>query len=91
LRVVAVAEAFVTGVFEEVFFRRGVMDAVLQQSMGAAVQISGSAAIFGLAHGFWGFFTGNFRAGAAASVATGVLGGYWALCTSSADEAFCRA
>jgi membrane protease YdiL (CAAX protease family) len=75
LRIVAVAEAIVTGIFEEVFFRRFVMDAALQQGMGAAIQIAASAVIFGLAHGFWGFFTGNIRAGAAASLATGVLGG----------------
>ena len=75
LRTVAVAEAFVTGVFEEVFFRRFVMDAALHQGMGAAIQILASAVIFGVAHGFWGFFAGNFRAGAAASLATGVLGG----------------
>jgi hypothetical protein len=74
LRFVALAESFVTGVFEEVFFRRFVMDWALQQGTSAGVQIALSAIVFGLAHGCWGFFTGNFRAGAAASIATGVLG-----------------
>jgi len=74
LRSVALAESFVTGVFEEVFFRRFVMDWALHQGTSAGIQIAISALVFGLAHGFWGFFTGNFRAGAAASIATGVLG-----------------
>lgn len=74
LRLVALAESFVTGVFEEVFFRRFVMDWASHQGTSAGIQIALSAIVFGLAHGFWGFFTGNFRAGAAASMATGVLG-----------------
>ncbi len=74
LRLVALAESLVTGIFEEVFFRRFVMDWALHQGWGAFVQIALSAIVFGLAHGFWGFFTGNLRAGAGASLATGVLG-----------------
>lgn len=74
LRVVALAESFVTGVFEEVFFRRFVMDWALRQGGDAGVQIALSGIVFGLAHGFWGFFTGNFRAGVGASLATGVMG-----------------
>jgi membrane protease YdiL (CAAX protease family) len=74
LRFVALAESFVTGVFEEIFFRRFVMDWALQQGAGAGAQIALSGIVFGLAHGFWGFFTGNFRAGVGASLATGVMG-----------------
>ena len=74
LRFVALAEAFVTGVFEEVFFRRFVMDWALQQGFSTGVQIALSAIVFGLAHGCWGYFTGKVRAGAAASIATGILG-----------------
>jgi hypothetical protein len=74
LRIVAVAEAFVTGIFEEVFFRRFVMDWAAQFGVGAATQIALSGVVFGLAHGFWGLFTGNVRAGVAASIATGALG-----------------
>jgi membrane protease YdiL (CAAX protease family) len=74
LRSVALIAAFVTGIFEEFFFRRFLMDAVAP-SYGIYLQIALSAIAFGVAHGFWGFFSGNVRGGLGATLATGVLGG----------------
>lgn len=74
LRLVSLAEAAVTGIFEEVFFRRFVMDWALAQHWGAAAQIGLSAIVFGFAHGIWGIFGGSLRGAAGATLATGALG-----------------
>ncbi len=74
LRLVALAEAFVTGIFEEVAFRRFLMDWAAHRGAGAVVQIAASAVVFGVVHSSWGVFSANIRAAISASLATGVLG-----------------
>ena len=74
LKAFAVPMALVTGLFEEMFFRRFVMDIAMQHGAGTAEQIGFSALSFGLAHGVWGLF-GGVRAGIGAMISTGVLGG----------------
>jgi CAAX protease family protein len=74
LKAFAVPMALVTGLFEEIFFRRSVMDYAMQHGAGAAMQVVYSAVIFGLAHGVWGLF-GGVRAGVGAMISTGILGG----------------
>jgi len=72
LKVLAVPFALVTGTFEELFFRRWLMDST--QGYGVVVQIVLSAIIFGAAHGIWGLFGRNVRAALTAMAFTGVLG-----------------
>ncbi|HEY0412943.1 MAG TPA: CPBP family intramembrane glutamic endopeptidase [Allosphingosinicella sp.] len=74
LKLLALPFAFVTGTFEELFFRKMVMDSASHHGAGALVQIAVSAAIFGAAHGIWGLFGRQWRVAVGAVVATGVLG-----------------
>jgi hypothetical protein len=63
LRLFAIPMALVTGFFEEAFFRKSVI----------------SALVFGAAHAIWGIFGGKFRAALAVMLATSVLGGLLAI------------
>ncbi|HTW34132.1 MAG TPA: CPBP family intramembrane glutamic endopeptidase [Rhizomicrobium sp.] len=74
LKLFAVPMALVTGLFEEAFFRRFLMDFAQQHGAGSAEQIGVSALSFGLVHGVWALF-GGFRAGVGATISTAVLGG----------------
>jgi len=74
IRLVAIPMAFVTGFFEESFFRKFLMDAAAAQGYGVTVQIIGSAVLFGSMHAVWGVFGGNIRAAAAVMTVTSVLG-----------------
>jgi membrane protease YdiL (CAAX protease family) len=73
LKLFAVPMALVTGYFEEMFFRRYIMDLALHHAAGSAMQIVISAVIFGAAHGVWALF-GGLRAGVGAVISTGILG-----------------
>ena len=77
LKLFAVPMALVTGLFEEAFFRRFLMDFAQNHGAGAAEQIGVSGLIFGLVHGVWALF-GGFRAGVGATISTAVLGGFLA-------------
>jgi hypothetical protein len=74
IRLVAILMAFVTGFFEEAFFRKFLMDAGAAQGYGMATQIIGSALIFGAMHAVWGVFGGKLRAAAAIMAVTSLLG-----------------
>lgn len=73
LKLFAVPMALVTGLFEEIFFRRFIMDFAAHHGAGVAEQIGYSAVSFGLVHGVWGLL-GGARAGLGAMLSTGVLG-----------------
>lgn len=73
LRAFAVLMALVTGLFEEVFFRKSLMDWVMRTGDGAVLQIAISAVIFGLVHGVWALF-GSVRSGIGAVLSTSALG-----------------
>jgi len=73
LRLFAIPMAFITGFFEEAFFRRFVMDWLAHYGAHAPEQIGVSAVSFGLLHGVWALF-GGFRAGLGATISTAVLG-----------------
>jgi len=77
LKLFAVPMAFVTGYFEEAFFRRSIMDAAMHHGAGVISQIIISALSFGVVHGVWALF-GGLRAGIGAVVATTILGGFLA-------------
>jgi hypothetical protein len=73
LRLFAVLMAFVTGLFEEFYFRSQLMDLAMHRGAGAALQVVISALAFGVTHGVWALF-GGVGAGIGAVAATGVLG-----------------
>jgi hypothetical protein len=74
LKLLAIPFAIVTGTFEELFFRKMLMDWVARDGGGALVQIAASALIFGAAHGVWGLFPRQWRVALGAALATSVLG-----------------
>jgi len=79
LRLFAIPMAFVTGFFEEAFFRKSVMDMAAGHGYGDLTQILISAVVFGLAHAIWGVFGGKVRAALAVMLATTTLGALLAL------------
>jgi membrane protease YdiL (CAAX protease family) len=79
LRLFAVPMAFVTGFFEEAFFRKSVMDIAEHHGYGGVLQVIISAVVFGVAHAIWGVFGGKFRAALAVMIATTILGGLLAV------------
>jgi hypothetical protein len=79
LKLVALPFAIVTGSFEELFFRKGLMDWAMQHGAGAAAQVAASALVFGIAHGIWGLFGRQWRVALGAALATGALGGLLAI------------
>ena len=80
----------VTGIFEEMYFRKALMDGVLAQGGGALVQVAISAVVFGLAHGIWGLFGRSIRIAVGATVATAALGAALAV-VYLASGRLCRA
>jgi hypothetical protein len=74
LKLLGVLFAFVTGLFEEWFFRKAFMDWAQAHGCGIALQILASGLVFGAAHAIWGLFGGNSRTFFTAMAFTGVLG-----------------
>ena len=69
--------AIATGIFEEMMFRQSLMDVLQNNGISVPLQIIISAVAFGLVHSIWILFSGNWKMGLGAMVATTVLG---ALC-----------
>ena len=61
-------------VVEEAFFRRIVMDGVMQEGGSVLFQVIASALIFGIAHALWGLIQGSVHVALTAMVATSVIG-----------------
>jgi membrane protease YdiL (CAAX protease family) len=74
LKLLVLPFAIVTGTFEELFFRKMLMDWAARAGAGALVQVAASAVIFGAAHAVWGLFGRQWRVALGAALATGVLG-----------------
>jgi hypothetical protein len=79
VRLLAVPMAFVTGFFEEAFFRKAIMDAAERHGLDAVLQVVISALVFGVVHSIWAVFGGKFRAALAIVMATSFLGGLLAV------------
>jgi membrane protease YdiL (CAAX protease family) len=62
LKLLGIGFALITGLFEEWFFRKWLMDIGASHGLSAILQVIGSGVIFGLAHAIWGLFGGNLRA-----------------------------
>jgi hypothetical protein len=74
LKLLGVVFAGVTGLFEEWFFRKWLMDLGAGHGLGVVWQIAASGVIFGLAHAIWGLFGGNLRAFFTSMAFTTVMG-----------------
>jgi membrane protease YdiL (CAAX protease family) len=74
LKILGIVFAFITGTFEEWFFRKWLMDLGASRGLSVIWQIAGSGVIFGLAHAIWGLFGGNLRAFFSSMAFTTVLG-----------------
>jgi CAAX protease family protein len=74
LKLLALAVAVTAALCEECIFRKWFMDYLQHGGTGVVLQVLASSAVFGLAHGVWGFFRGSLAAGIGATLATGVLG-----------------
>ena len=74
LKLLGVAFALVTGLFEEWFFRKWLMDLGANHGLSVIWQIAGSGVVFGLAHAIWGLFGGNLRAFFTSMAFTTVMG-----------------
>lgn len=72
-RLLAIPLALLSGVLEEMFFRRVVMDALASNEVPLLVQILLSAALFAVVHGVWVLFAKSWR------IATPVLCSTFAL------------
>jgi membrane protease YdiL (CAAX protease family) len=62
LKLMSVLFAVVTGMFEELFFRKWLMDALAEHGWSIAVQILASGIGFGVAHAIWGLLGRNVTA-----------------------------
>lgn len=74
LKLLAIPFALVSGTMEELWFRKLLMDWAESQGAAGLTQILASAAVFGIAHGIWGLFGGQWRVAVGATLATGALG-----------------
>jgi membrane protease YdiL (CAAX protease family) len=74
LKVLAIVFAFVTGTFEEFFFRKWIMDWLSRREASIAIQIVASGVAFGAVHAVWGLVGGSLRAAWTSMVFTTALG-----------------
>ncbi len=79
LKLVAILFAIVTGSFEELFFRKMLMDWAARDGASALAQVVFSALVFGIGHAVWGLFGRQWRVAVGAALSTGVLGALLAL------------
>ncbi|MCH7917340.1 MAG: CPBP family intramembrane metalloprotease [Planctomycetes bacterium] len=73
-------------VVEEAFFRRIVMDGVMQAGDIVPLQIIASALVFGVAHALWGLIKGSVHVALTTAVATGIIGAALAVVYAVGDR-----
>ncbi len=74
LKALSLWAAVGAAIVEEAFFRRIVMDSVMQAGGSEPLQIIASALVFGVAHALWGLIKGSAHVASTAAVATGTIG-----------------
>lgn len=79
LKLAAIPFAIVTGTFEELFFRKMLMDWAAGDGASPLIQIVVSALVFGAGHAVWGLFARQWRVALGAALSTTVLGALLAL------------
>jgi CAAX protease family protein len=86
LKALAVMAAVMAGVFEEVVFRKWIMDYLDKHGLGMTLQVLASGLAFGLAHAMWGLVGRSFDAALHAMVTTGILGAVLGVVYLAADR-----
>ncbi len=76
MKLAVIPMAAISGIVEEVYFRRVTMETIARRGGGLLLQIVAAAVIFGLLHMVWAL-AGSVRAGIQATLATTLLG--WAM------------
>jgi hypothetical protein len=79
LKLLAIPFAIVTGSFEELFFRKMLMDWAARGGGSALSQILVSAIVFGAGHAIWGLFGRQWRVAVGAALSTTGLGALLAI------------
>jgi membrane protease YdiL (CAAX protease family) len=80
LKLVGILSALVSGIVEEVFFRRWIMDILMSKGFAPIIQVVISGAAFGLAHTSWALpAQRNFKATLPAIISTSILGNFLAI------------
>ena len=74
LKLLTIPFALVTGLFEEIFFRKWIIDWLTSHGWPIVAQIAVSGLAFGAAHAFWGLLGQNLRAAVQSMAFTTVLG-----------------
>ena len=74
LKLIGIWAALASGVIEEMFFRKMLMDWVLSMGTVATIQIIVSAVVFGVAHGSWVLLRGDLKIALPVIVSTAALG-----------------
>jgi membrane protease YdiL (CAAX protease family) len=73
-KLIGIVSAIVGGIVEEAVFRRWLMDYLMYGGLGPVIQVALSGVFFGLAHGSWLLFKGEFKFALPAILSTAVLG-----------------
>ena len=74
LKLIGIWAAFASGIIEEIFFRKMLMDWLLFMDHGALIQIILTALTFGIAHGLWVLLRGDLSVALPVILSTTVLG-----------------
>jgi membrane protease YdiL (CAAX protease family) len=74
IKLLGLLVAIAAAVVEEAFFRRMLMNILMQEGWSPVAQVVASGLVFGVAHASWALITGHLVAGIGAMIATGTLG-----------------
>jgi membrane protease YdiL (CAAX protease family) len=74
LKLIGIWAALASGVIEEIFFRKMLMDWGLSMGYGVTVQIIAAGAVFGVAHGLWVLLRGDLKIAIPVILSTTALG-----------------
>lgn len=74
LKLIGIWAALASGIIEEIFFRRMLMDWALSMGYGGTVQVIATAAVFGITHGLWVLLRGDLKIATPVILSTAALG-----------------
>ena len=74
LKLISIWAALASGIIEEIFFRKMIMDWFLSMGYGNLLQVISTALAFGIAHGLWILLHGDLKIAVPVILSTTVLG-----------------
>jgi membrane protease YdiL (CAAX protease family) len=74
LKLIGIWAALASGIIEEIFFRKMLMDWCLSMGHGGTVQVIATSLAFGIAHGLWVLFRGELKIALPVILSTAALG-----------------